>query len=158
MAVHVACRETKHHKKKKVKKLQRNWVVTGKIGPDRLDANDLQETDPPYSGERRHHIVGECEIYKEERHVLVEMRKIDECGMEEFGTLLIYSSEKTIAILGDRWWPQTVKQQGDKISKKFLCNTWKKRNERPNDGVVSIRSRNGAPSRKGCVVNDQTTT
>ena len=113
MAVHVACRETKHHKKKKVKKLQRNWVVTGKIGPDRLDANDLQETDPPYSGERRHHIVGECEIYKEERHVLVEMRKIDECGMEEFGTLLIYSSEKTIAILGDRWWPQTAKQEGD---------------------------------------------
>ena len=46
------------------------------------------------------------------------MRKINECGMEKFGTL--DSSEKTIAILGDRWWPQTAKQQGDNISKKFL--------------------------------------
>ena len=52
-----------------------------------------------------------------------EMRKIDECDMEKFGTL--DSSEKTIAILGDRWWPQT-KQEGDKISKHFPCNVWKK--------------------------------
>ena len=74
--------------------------------------------------ESRTHIVEECEIYKEERDAL-EMRKIDECDMEKFGTL--DSSEKTIAILGDRWWPQTAKQQGDKISKKFLvCNIWKK--------------------------------
>ena len=36
--------------------------------------------------ESRTHIVGECEIYKEERDVLEEMRKIDECGMEKFGT------------------------------------------------------------------------
>ena len=71
--------------------------------------------------ERRTHIVGECEIYKEERDVLEEMRKMDECGMEKFGTL-VDSSEKTIAILGDRWWPQTAKQQGDKTSKTFLCN------------------------------------
>ena len=35
------------------------------------------------------------------------MRKIDECGVEKFGTL--DSSEKTTAILGDRWWPQTAK-------------------------------------------------
>ena len=34
---------------------------------------------------------------------------------------------------------------------------WKKRDERPNVGGVSIRSRNGAPSRKGCVVNGQMT-
>ena len=60
--------------------------------------------------------MGECEIYKEERDVL-EMRKIDDCDMEKFGTL--ESSEKTIAILGDRWWPQAVKQEGDKISKKI---------------------------------------
>ena len=40
-------------------------------------------------------------------------------------------SEKTIAILGDRWWPQTAKQDGDRISKEFLCNLWRKRNERP---------------------------
>ena len=34
----------------------------------------------------------------------------------------------------------------------------KKRNERgANVGGVSIRSRNGAPSRKGCVVNGQMT-
>ena len=33
----------------------------------------------------------------------------------------------------------------------------KKRNEPPNVGGVSMRSRNGAPSRKGCVVNGQTT-
>ena len=82
------------------------------------------------------------------------MRKIDECGMEKFGTL---DSEKMIAILGDRYWPQTAKQ-GDSISKKLLCNIWKKRNERPNvGGVAMIRSRNGAPSRKGCVVNGQMT-
>ena len=79
--------------------------------------------------ESRTHIVGECEIYKEERDIL-EMRKIDECDMEKFGTL--DSSEKTIAILGDRWWPQTVKQEGDKISKKCPCNMRKKRNEHPN--------------------------
>ena len=51
------------------------------------------------------------------------MRKIDECDMEKVGTL--DSSEKTIAILGDRWWPQKTKQQGDKASKKLLCNIWK---------------------------------
>ena len=99
-------------------------------------------------------MVGECEIYKGERDVL-EMTKIDECNMEKFGTLDINSSEKTIAILADRWWPQKAKQQGDKISKKFLCNIWNKRNERPNVVGVSTRSRNGASSRKGCVVNGQ---
>ena len=83
------------------------------------------------------------------------MRKIDECDMEKFGTL--DSSEKTIAILGDRWWPQKAKQEGDKISKKFLCHLWEKRNERPNVGGVSIRSRSGDPSRKGCMVNGQMT-
>ena len=67
--------------------------------------------------------MGECEIYKEERDVFEEMRKVDECGMEKFGTL--DSSEKTIAILGDRWWPQTAKQEGYTISKKLLGNTWK---------------------------------
>ena len=67
--------------------------------------------------ERRTHIVGECEIRKEERGVLEgEMRKIDECGMEKFGTL--DRSQKTIAILEDRWWPQTAKQEGHKRSEK----------------------------------------
>ena len=71
--------------------------------------------------EGRTRIVGECEIYKEERDVLQEMRKIDECDMETFGTL--DGSEKTIAILGDRWWPQTAQQEGDKKSRKWICNT-----------------------------------
>ena len=100
--------------------------------------------------ESRTQIVGGCEIYKEERDVLEEeMRKIDECDTEKFGTLDINSSEKTIAILGDRWWPQKAKQQGDEMSKKVICNIWKKREERPNVGGVSIRSRKSAPSRRG---------
>ena len=51
------------------------------------------------------------------------MRKLDVCGMGEFGRR--ESSEKTMAILGDRWWPQTAKQDGDMISKQFLCSVWK---------------------------------
>ena len=74
------------------------------------------------------------------------MRKLDVCDMGEFGKLA--SSEKTIAILGDRWWPQMAKLDGDRIGEQFLCNIWKKRNERPNVGGVSIRGRNGAPSRR----------
>ena len=102
--------------------------------------------------ERRTHIVGECEMYKEERDVLEEeMKAIDGCDMEEFGTL--DSSEKTIAILGDRWWPQMAKQLEDKISKNINALHGKKRNERPDLGGASIRSGSGAPSRKGCVVN-----
>ena len=61
--------------------------------------------------------------------------KIDECDMEKFSTL--NGSEKAIAILGDRWWPRTAKQEGDKIFKYFLCSMWKKRNQRPNVGGVS---------------------
>ena len=38
--------------------------------------------------------------------------------MEEFGRL--ERSEKPIAILGDRWWPQSAKQDGDRISKHFV--------------------------------------
>ena len=53
-------------------------------------------------------------MYKEERDVFEEMRKIDECGMEKFDTL-DNNEKKTIAILGDRWWAQTAKQQGDII-------------------------------------------
>ena len=80
-----------------------------------------------------------------------EMTEIDECDMKWFSTL--DSSKKTIAIQGDRWWPKTAKQEGSKISKRLPCNIWGKRNERPKVGRVSVRSRNGAPSRKGCVVN-----
>ena len=84
-----------------------------------------------------------------------KVRKVDECDTERFGTL--DSSEKTTATLGHRCWPKTAKQKGDKISKTFLRNTWKKRKERPNVGGLSIRSRNGAPSRENCVVNGQMT-
>ena len=62
------------------------------------------------------------------------MRKLDVCDMEEFRRLK--SSEKTIAILGGRWWPQTAKQDGDRISKRFLCYVRKKRTERPSVGGV----------------------
>ena len=65
------------------------------------------------------------------------------------------NSEKTIAILGDRWWPQAARLEGDKTcgKKKNVFSTWERRDERPNVGGVSIRSRNVARSRKGCVVN-----
>ena len=45
------------------------------------------------------------------------MGKLDECNMGEFGRL--ERSERKIAILGDRWRPQTAKQEGDKIGKHF---------------------------------------
>ncbi|CAN0483241.1 unnamed protein product, partial [Laminaria digitata] len=53
-----------------------------------------------------------------------------------------HCSEKTIAILGDRWWSQTAKQVGEKISETFRCNipVWKTRSECLNVGGVSIRS------------------
>ena len=44
-----------------------------------------------------------------------------------------------------------AKQDGNRISKQSPCSVWKKRNERLGVGGVSIRSRNGAPCRKGCV-------
>ena len=63
--------------------------------------------------------------FKEERDALEEMREINECDTEKFGTL--YSSDNMIVILGDRWWPQTARQEGqDKISKCFLRNLWEK--------------------------------
>ena len=57
--------------------------------------------------------MGEYKLYKEERDVLEEMRKIDVCDTES-----LTSSEKTIAILGDRWWPQAAKQDGDTKEKR----------------------------------------
>ena len=38
------------------------------------------------------------------------MRELNDCGTEKFGAP--HSSEKTIAILGDRWLPQKAKQEG----------------------------------------------
>ena len=95
-------------------------------------------------------------MYEEKRDELKEeMKEIDECGMEEF--VKLDSSEETIAILGDKWWTQAAKQEGDLIRKKNLCYIWKQRNGHPHVGGVFIRSRNGAPSRKGCVANYQMT-
>ena len=65
------------------------------------------------------------------------MRKVDKCDMEKLGTP--DSSETTIAILGDRWWPQTTKQEGDIISNIAVRNTLKKRNNGPNVGGASTR-------------------
>ena len=70
--------------------------------------------------EGKTHIVRKCEIFKAERDALEGMRKVDVCDMEELDRLK--SSEKTIAIRGDRWWPQTANQYGDTISKQFLCS------------------------------------
>ena len=39
-----------------------------------------------------------------------------------------------------------MKQDGDRIRKQLLCSIWKKRNERPHVGGVSVRNRNSAPS------------
>ena len=83
------------------------------------------------------------------------MRGTDVCDMEGFGTL--DSSEKTVAILGDRSRPQAAKQAGDKNIEIFLCDILKQCNERPKAGGASIRSRNGAPLRKGFVANGQMT-
>ena len=47
--------------------------------------------------------------------------------------------------------------KGIREAKSFYVIYGKKLNECPNVGGVSIRSRNGAPSRKGCVVNGQMT-
>ena len=57
-------------------------------------------------------------MHKEERGVLEEMRELDQCDVEEFDTL--GSSEKTIAFLGDRWWPQTAKQEREKSGKNII--------------------------------------
>ena len=46
-------------------------------------------------------------MYKEKRDVL-EIRKIDKCNMEKMNAL--GDSEKTIANLGDRWYPHKAKQ------------------------------------------------
>ena len=46
-----------------------------------------------------------------------EVRKFYGCGMEKFGTL--DNSEKTIAILGGRWWPQTATQERVRLANSF---------------------------------------
>lgn len=67
------------------------------------------------------------------------------------------SREETMDIPGDGWWPQAVKQGGNRICERFLCNVWKKRDGRQKLGGISIGRANGAPSRNGYVINGQTT-
>ena len=40
------------------------------------------------------------------------------CDMSEFDGL--DQGEKTIAILGERWWPNEAQKEGEKIGKRFL--------------------------------------
>ena len=70
------------------------------------------------------------------------MRKIAEGEMEKFGTL--NGREKTIAVLGDRWWPQTAKQEGDKVRKTFYAIHGK--------NVMSAQILEMSPSGLGTVV------
>ena len=61
------------------------------------------------------HIVGESELRKEERSGL-ERKRLGvwtDVTWTKNGTLA--GSEKNIAILGDRWRPQTAKEEGGKI-------------------------------------------
>ena len=69
------------------------------------------------------------------------------------------TKEKIVAILGDRWWPQTAEEEGDNkmIIFLLLCDIWKEPTERPHVGGVSVESRNGVPSRNICVINGQMT-
>ena len=73
----------------------------------------------------------------------------------------VYDNERAIGWFNIppewRGHPPPPNAEGDKTSKNFLCNIRKKRTDRPKVGGVSGRSRNSAPSRKGCVVNGQKT-
>ena len=82
------------------------------------------------------------------------MRKIDVCDMEEVGS--IESSEKTIAILGDRCGHRRRNRTGIRQAHSFYAIYGRSvMSAQTNVGGVSVRSRNGAPSRKGCVVRGQ---
>ncbi|CAB1113164.1 unnamed protein product [Ectocarpus sp. CCAP 1310/34] len=72
------------------------------------------------SEESRPHIVGECELYRKEREDLEEDMRQRGCDMDKFGKL--DNSEKTIAVIGDRWWAQEAVEDGDKMCKEFLCS------------------------------------
>ena len=71
------------------------------------------------------------------------MRKLYVCDIGKSLTDYRMARKRSLSFLGDRWWPQTAKLDGDRISKQFLCNIWnKKRNQRRNVEGVCIRSRN----------------
>ena len=64
--------------------------------------------------------------------------------MENFCTL--DNSEKTIAALGDRWWPQKTKQEGDKISK--ITNVIYEKKVVASVGGVSVGSERSPVSKR----------
>ena len=92
------------------------------------------------------HIKRMWEIFLKKRDALEDgMRKCDVRGMKvECDTL--YGSVKVIAMVGAKWWPQTVKHKGDKTRKQFLCRIRNMRIERPKVGRVPIKSTNGVLS------------
>ena len=59
-----------------------------------------------------------------------------------------YRSEEMIALC--RWWSKAAGRGCDE-TEHFECSVWDVGVERPTVGGVSIKVRNGAPSRKGCV-------
>ena len=129
----------------------KNRRVVGLLNPIR-DKNRRQEPggrrDDAYDhGLSRSWKVDVCEGKKKKSHSCEWLKP----GWENVGTTpppcqfgRLESSEKTVAILGDKWWPQTAKHDDDRISKHFLCSMWKRRSERRNVGDVSIGSRNSA--------------
>ena len=86
---------------------RRKWHDTSRVeveeGAQRCPCGNAEES--------RTHVVGEYELHKDERHELEqEIMKVDECDMDKYGK--VDSSKKTTAILRDRGWSQTVKQEG----------------------------------------------
>ena len=75
--------------------------------------------------------------------------------MEKFGTLLLECGEKTVAIVGDRWWPQTTKPEVGETRSTLYCMVCGTNAMTAEMLEVALRSRNDAPSRKGWVVNVQ---
>ena len=58
-------------------------------------------------------------MYQEGRDVLDrELWALSKSSMESIDA--VDSGEKTIAIIGDRWWPQTAEQGGDEICRRLL--------------------------------------
>ena len=55
-----------------------------------------------------------------------ETRKTDVCDVKKFCTF--DSSEETIVILGDKWWPQAAKEEGHEMSKNLylVCDIYRK--------------------------------
>ena len=93
--------------------LQANTDTTSSVICRAVARTDVAPSNANRAGRRRQPTCGACEPSLSVA-LLQEMMKIDECNMDKFGTL--DSIEKTIAILGNRWCPQTAKHEGNKMS------------------------------------------